>query len=339
MAEDTEAFAGYSFRTSSRFGSYVEIVVADGVVTVTGRRVARWARDAWIGAQGGLMGAAVAAFVDMLFGVRGARRRLLRALFWEWLVASFGALLVWWPSERGPRGLLHGSDPERRAEGTERSRRTYSSWPFRVSQVRDVRVSRWYWRRWLWTIAWPWNLLIAIGPDRRDVVVFDVRDANGASMRPVNSTGETAQTIGYVTPWRVTHGANWKTTHGMGDLKTCQGCHATATFCASCHHVVIPHAENYLAVHGPEVLSRANGRTDCLVCHRVYSCDNCHGLPMPHPNDFLKQHSSYVKKNGRTVCSRCHDESSCTNCHTRHTHPGLDPNYLKQLQARPVNVP
>jgi len=153
------------------------------------------------------------------------------------------------------------------------------------------------------------------------------------------STGAGARLVNYTTPWRVTHGAQWKTTHGMGDLTTCQSCHPTQTFCYSCHHVEVPHPQNYLRVHGAQVLTRENGRTDCLVCHRQYSCDNCHGLPMPHPAGFLKGHSAYVKAKGQTVCLRCHDTASCANCHARHTHPGLDPTYLKQLQKRPVSIP
>jgi hypothetical protein len=153
----------------------------------------------------------------------------------------------------------------------------------------------------------------------------------------VDNSGATTRGAGAVTPWRVTHGPQWKTMHGMGDLETCKGCHTTRTFCASCHHVEVPHATNYLAAHGADVLARETGRKDCLLCHRQYSCDNCHGLPMPHPDGFLQRHPAYVQKNGSTICERCHDKKSCTDCHTRHTHPGLDPKYLNQLKQRPVN--
>lgn len=154
-----------------------------------------------------------------------------------------------------------------------------------------------------------------------------------------DETGGSVKSVNYVTPWRVTHGSEWKTMHGMGDLDTCSGCHTTRTFCASCHHVEIPHPKTYLRTHGPDVIARANGRTDCIVCHRQFSCDNCHGLPMPHPAKFLEGHSAYVEKKGQAVCARCHDKQSCDNCHTRHIHPGLDPEYLKQLKQRPVSVP
>jgi hypothetical protein len=155
----------------------------------------------------------------------------------------------------------------------------------------------------------------------------------------VGDTGGSARTVNYVTPWRVTHGSEWKTMHGMGDLNTCSGCHTTATFCASCHRVEIPHPKAYLHTPGADVMARDNGRANCLVCHRQYSCDNCHGLPMPHPPNFLDRHSSYVEKNGQAVCARCHDKQSCTYCHTRHVHPGLDPEYLRQLKQRPVSIP
>jgi hypothetical protein len=167
MADTTRYFSGYSFRTSSRFGSNVEISVGDGVVTVTGRRIPRWQRDAWIGMQAGLGTLILTRFLFR-------RRGVARAVFWQWVVAAFGALLLWWPSERGPRGLVHGVSPDFRAEGTEMAAAGYSSWAFRLGDVSDVRVTPWYSRRGLWYAAWLWNLAILAFPGHDRVVVFDV---------------------------------------------------------------------------------------------------------------------------------------------------------------------
>lgn len=167
MTDDTRFFTAYSFRTSSRFGSRVTVSVTDGVVTVTGRRIPRWLRDAWIGAQAGIMGAFLA---RILFGRRGK----LKLFTLEWFVASFGALLLWWPSERGPGGVLHGVSPEFRAAGTEMAGRRYESWSFRVTDVSNVRVTPFYARRGLWYVAWPWQLAEFVMPGRDSVVVFDV---------------------------------------------------------------------------------------------------------------------------------------------------------------------
>lgn len=167
MPDDTRFFTAYSFRTSSRFGSRIQLSVTDGVVTVTGRRIPRMLRDAWIGMQAGIMGAFLA---RLLLGRRGKARLFTL----EWLVASFGALLLWWPSERGPGGMLHGVTPEFRAAGTEMAGRRYDSWSFRITDVSDVRVTPFYARRGLWYVAWPWQLIEYVLPGHDSVVVFDV---------------------------------------------------------------------------------------------------------------------------------------------------------------------
>ena len=145
--------------------------------------------------------------------------------------------------------------------------------------------------------------------------------------------------VSSVSPWSVTHGPNWRKTHGMGDLTTCKGCHAS-DFCNKCHVANVPHPATYLITHGPEVLARPNGSTACLVCHQQSACDNCHGgIPMPHPHGFLKGHSALVKSVGKTSCLKCHQQQSCDGCHTRHTHPGIPSDTLKALQQHPVSVP
>lgn len=153
----------------------------------------------------------------------------------------------------------------------------------------------------------------------------------------VGNSSQMAQAANGTTPWQVTHGPQWRTTHGMGDLATCTGCHGS-TFCVQCHGPNVPHAANYLSAHGADVMSRADGRKACLTCHRAGACDGCHGTPMPHPAAFLQEHSKLVKKTGRDACLRCHQKQSCDECHARHTHPGLDQATIKALREHPVNV-
>jgi hypothetical protein len=175
MAEGGRIFQAYSFRTSSRFGGPVDVIVENGLVTVTGRRVPRQWRDAWIGAQGGLMGALFFALVLPLFTGR-RRRPVWRLALLEYLVAAFGALLVWWPADRARGGmadkLLRSDDAT-----AEAARASFGSWTFPVSAVTYAERTRWYWRRGLWLIAWPWQLLAMLMPGGTEVV-FDVATAD-----------------------------------------------------------------------------------------------------------------------------------------------------------------
>jgi hypothetical protein len=118
--------------------------------------------------------------------------------------------------------------------------------------------------------------------------------------------------------WSVTHGPEWKQTHGMGDLKTCAACH-TASECESCHGIPLPHDDTYIRDHPAEA---ATNRKDCAVCHKQAFCDDCHGLAMPHPASFTQGHAAIVKKQGQTLCMRCHVQDDCDKCHVAHVHPG-----------------
>jgi hypothetical protein len=51
MDELAKSFEAYSYRTSSRFGSRVEVSIDDGNVTVTGPRVGVLIHRVWIVAQ------------------------------------------------------------------------------------------------------------------------------------------------------------------------------------------------------------------------------------------------------------------------------------------------
>jgi hypothetical protein len=118
--------------------------------------------------------------------------------------------------------------------------------------------------------------------------------------------------------WAITHGPNWKQTHGMGDLKTCAACHPN-DFCVRCHGIPLPHNADFIRTHPTFALTNS---TDCAVCHQQSFCNDCHGLPMPHPADFTPQHSVIVKQQGAAKCLRCHVQDDCDNCHAKHVHPG-----------------
>ena len=115
----------------------------------------------------------------------------------------------------------------------------------------------------------------------------------------------------------VTHGANWKSTHGMGDAATCNVCHA-ASDCADCHGAGVPHEPRFVDAHSSYA---DQGDAKCASCHKDAFCVACHGMEMPHPAGFTPRHSAASKKQPR-LCTRCHDESDCTNCHVKHVHPG-----------------
>jgi hypothetical protein len=135
---------------------------------------------------------------------------------------------------------------------------------------------------------------------------------------------ETCHTEGYERddllsgPFRVTHGANWKSTHGMGDLAQCVLCHQE-TDCAKCHGPGIPHTAGFGTTHGQTSLS---DDAACESCHKSEFCSDCHQLEMPHPASFLPEHSGLVASTNDPACIRCHTEEDCVRCHQRHIHPG-----------------
>lgn len=121
-------------------------------------------------------------------------------------------------------------------------------------------------------------------------------------------------------PWAITHGRNWKKTHGMGNLKTCSVCHHK-DYCKKCHTIELPHDKDIFAAnHGKVALEFYS---TCTSCHMESFCKNCHQIQMPHPENFLPEHSNITKKIGKENCLRCHIEPNCDECHARHIHPGV----------------
>ena len=121
-----------------------------------------------------------------------------------------------------------------------------------------------------------------------------------------------------VGPWRVTHGPNWRKTHGMGDQFTCLACHPQG-YCTKCHGPGLPHGVTFMNDHS--TIAKSPG-AKCNTCHGAAFCTGCHGIQMPHPSGFTARHSALVKKNGRTVCRTCHSARDCIQCHVMHVHPG-----------------
>jgi nitrate/TMAO reductase-like tetraheme cytochrome c subunit len=125
--------------------------------------------------------------------------------------------------------------------------------------------------------------------------------------------------------WSKTHGRDWKTLHGMGDLSTCTLCHDSKK-CQGCHGIPLPHPEIFIKTHGKDSLQPS---ATCLTCHKQSFCDNCHAMPMPHPKGFLPKHPAYANSTNDPRCLRCHPSDSCSDCHLDHVHPG-GAKWLKQ---------
>jgi len=119
--------------------------------------------------------------------------------------------------------------------------------------------------------------------------------------------------------WNITHGSDWKTMHGMGDLETCSTCHPSG-YCERCHAVDLPHPLDFGSTHGQYAIA---DRDSCLTCHKSERfCDSCHGVPMPHPKKYLQTHSKTTPSHNEERCFRCHAADDCENCHSYHVHPG-----------------
>ncbi|MHB8049992.1 MAG: hypothetical protein ACYDHQ_02075 [Coriobacteriia bacterium] len=118
--------------------------------------------------------------------------------------------------------------------------------------------------------------------------------------------------------WQVTHGSQWTTTHGMGDLGTCAACHSR-DYCVDCHGVSLPHPDRYVEnAHSAEANAKP---ASCEGCHQRAFCDSCHGIEMPHDPSFVQSHSATVEAETDVSCVRCHTDADCTTCHVKHVHP------------------
>lgn len=120
-------------------------------------------------------------------------------------------------------------------------------------------------------------------------------------------------------PWQVTHGRNWRETHGAGTISACVTCHEPE-YCADCHGVPLPHEVGFGDTHGGDAIEN---REACESCHDpVAFCNECHRVPMPHPDTFLEEHPTIADGYEDESCLDCHVKRDCDNCHVLHTHPG-----------------
>lgn len=126
----------------------------------------------------------------------------------------------------------------------------------------------------------------------------------------------------------VTHGANWRQTHGMADLRACSICHEDR-HCVKCHGTRLPHPASFLNGHGRESLEPG---AQCDSCHRGGQvCDACHGLPMPHPPDIRPAHTTLARSWTDPHCLKCHRDVDCLNCHVGHAHPGSTQGWIGSI--------
>lgn len=123
-----------------------------------------------------------------------------------------------------------------------------------------------------------------------------------------------------LTPWRITHGAQWELTHGMGELDSCRACHP-AGYCAKCHFDQ-PHPSGWPTDHGRIARDTKSIQSACLNCHIREYCDSCHLIEMPHPADWRPRHLEETQGKNDERCRRCHGAADCALCHELHTHPG-----------------
>ncbi|HCG98435.1 MAG TPA: hypothetical protein DE036_01085 [Actinobacteria bacterium] len=138
-------------------------------------------------------------------------------------------------------------------------------------------------------------------------------DVECEKCHPSNAETEKLSTRG---PWKITHGPAWKSTHGMGDPKTCATCH-DALFCMSCHNSEVPHPQPWSHLHPRSAKQNVQG---CYQCHRKELCMDCHRIEMPHPDGFLRNHEFEVEERGYDLCWRCHSGNNCMPCHLSAAH-------------------
>jgi hypothetical protein len=129
------SFEAYSYRTSSRFGSRVKVLVDDGNVTVTGPRVGALVHRTWVLAQVLLFWSTIPVLLAAatLWDWRFFAVALgLQAV--HWALGTFGAVSFW------ELANVNAFTAGRAGETTE----------FRARNVKDVRTGRGWARHGLW---------------------------------------------------------------------------------------------------------------------------------------------------------------------------------------------
>ncbi len=136
MEDQKTDFEAFSYRTSSRFGSVVEVSLDSGLVTVTGPRIGIIAYGLWIALQLALLTLVLASLVTAV-------------VVWDWrcLVLALALLLV----HLAVGGLGAGALWEG-ARLTAFGLGEYPSVSFPVSVVKRVSIGRGWARRGLWLV-------------------------------------------------------------------------------------------------------------------------------------------------------------------------------------------
>jgi hypothetical protein len=124
-------------------------------------------------------------------------------------------------------------------------------------------------------------------------------------------------------PWAAVHLDRNGTSHGLGQLDSCNSCHP-ARECSRCHGIPLPHDPTWPRTHG---YSAKTAPKSCVGCHDKQACIDCHRLPMPHPAGFLRGHGGKARSQNDPICMRCHESRDCEKCHAKHTHPAAADGY------------
>jgi hypothetical protein len=133
-------FEAYSYRTSSRFGSRVEVCVDGETVTVTGPRIGILLYRMWIAVQVGLLALIVPALLAA--AILWDWRYLILALALlvaHWAISGLGAVIFW--EGAVVAAFDHGGQPT-------------TSFP--VGAVRRVKIGRGWARNGLWLVILPY---------------------------------------------------------------------------------------------------------------------------------------------------------------------------------------
>ena len=132
-------FEGWGYRTSSRFGSWTDIVVNEGVVSVTGPRVGILPYRLWIGLQAILL---VLVVPYLLAGIVFLDWRCLALALWLLGAHLFVGLL-------GAAGLWEYANMKAIGSG-------HPTQSFPVSAVKRVRIGPGWARNGLWLVILPY---------------------------------------------------------------------------------------------------------------------------------------------------------------------------------------
>ena len=95
MKDQKTTFEGYSYRTSARFGSRVQVSVEDGTASVTGPRVGVLAYRLWIGTQVVLFWLIVPVLIAVVLRDWRYVFLALALLGAHWAIGGAGAGCLW----------------------------------------------------------------------------------------------------------------------------------------------------------------------------------------------------------------------------------------------------